>query len=264
MRLLLATEHTEFDTGAEQMAYALARRQGSALPVLLPILSNPEFEAVAPEMAIKADAEAAKRRRALEAEAGLPLVLKVRRGPELYLEIVEEAREQGTELLVIRRRGKRGWLANLLVGEMVSKVVAHASCPMLIVPRGAKLWSRRVLVGVDPGAAGYGVIDLAIRLAKESQLPLTVVCVVEAGGERTLAEAAMANALSRAQAAGLAATGLVREGRVHQALLDAIEEQGADLLVLGRHSGGLARAWVGGSAQKLIGLVECPVLVDAG
>lgn len=264
MRLLLATEHTEFDFGAEQLAFALARRQGGALPVLLPILSNPEFEAVAPELAAKADAEAAKRRRALEAEAGVPLAFCVRRGPELDLEIVDEARRQATELLVIRRRGKRGWLANLLVGEMVSKVLAHAPCPMLVVPRGAKMWSRGVLVGIDPLAAGHGALDLAIRFAKEWQLPLSLVGVVESGGERSPVQAALERALGRAQLAGVNTTGSLRAGKVSEALLEALEEQGADLLVLGRHSGGLARASVGGSAHKLMGMVECPVLVDAG
>ena len=50
--------------------------------------------------------------------------LRVRRGDELYRQIVDEARERKTELIVLRRRGKRGFLANLLVGEMVSKVLA--------------------------------------------------------------------------------------------------------------------------------------------
>ena len=55
---------------------------------------------------------------------------------------------------------------------------------------------------------------------------------------------------------------MVRAGRVHQVLIDVAREQGCDLLVVGRHGGAsLARAWIGGTAQKVIGLAECPVLV---
>ena len=41
-RLLLATEHTEFDTGAETLALALAQRCLLPLTMVLPLLSNPE------------------------------------------------------------------------------------------------------------------------------------------------------------------------------------------------------------------------------
>jgi nucleotide-binding universal stress UspA family protein len=45
-------------------------------------------------------------------------------------------------------------------------------------------------------------------------------------------------------------------------LIAAAQACGADLLVIARHRGdSLARAWIGGVAQKVIGLAECPVLV---
>ncbi len=261
LRLLLATEHSEFDAGAERVAFALAKREIKPLPVVLPVVSNPEFEAVAPELAAKADAQAARRGQALVAAAGVPLAIEVRRGQEPYLEIIDEARRQGAELLIIRRRGKRGFLANLLVGEMVSKIVAHAPCSVLIVPRAARLWSHGVLVGLDPRVEHAAVLEHAIDFAAKSALPLFVVSVAETAGVRDTAERTVGAACTRARAAGVEAQGEVANGRVHEALVAALAARGADLLVLGRHSGGLARAWVGGSAQKLIGLVDCPVLI---
>ncbi|MBI3147245.1 MAG: universal stress protein [Betaproteobacteria bacterium] len=263
--LLLATEHSEFDTGAERVAFALARRQGVALPVVLPVLSNPEFEAVAPQLAAKSDAEAARRRQALlVAAADLALEVGVRRGAEPYLEIIEEARQRDAELLVIRRRGKRGLLANLLVGEMVSKVVAHAPCDLLIVPREARMWSRGVLAGLDPRAPDTSLVDCAARVASTFGLPLTLVCVAESPAEAAAAQAVLDAGLARARGHGLAASGETPRGRAHEALLEATRRAGADLLMLGRHGGGLARAWIGGTAQKTIGLVECPVWIHLG
>jgi len=58
-RLLLATEHTEFDLGAEQVAFTMAARCGLPLHAILPVVSNPEYEVVAPHLAAQAEREAA-------------------------------------------------------------------------------------------------------------------------------------------------------------------------------------------------------------
>lgn len=264
-RLLLATEHTEFDGGAENLAFALARQCGLPLAAVLPIVSNAEFEAVAPQLAARADAEAATRRdqvAALAAAQGVALDLQVRRGPELYTEIVDEARERGADLLVIRRRGKRGLLANLLVGEMVSKVVAHAPCSVLVTPRGAVMWSKQVLVGIDPQAPAPDMLAQAVEIAAECGIGLRVLCVAASEGTRAQATQALEAALLQARARLPGADGEVRVGRPHQALMEATAAGGADLIVIGRHGGAaLGRAWIGGTAQKVIGLAECPVLV---
>lgn len=264
-RLLLATEHSVYDGGAETLAFALARRLGVPLAVVLPMVSNPEFEAVAPQLAARADAEAAVKRQSLEASAraqGLQMDLTVRRGPEPFQEIVAEARERGSGLLVIRRRGQRGLLANLLVGEMVGKVVAHAPCSVLIAPRGAQLWQRGVLVGVDPRTdAPPGVMEAA-ALAAESALPLHLLCVADGEAARPRAEQALALALTHTRARLPHVTGSIAVGRPHAELTRAAREHGADLLVVARRSDEtLAHAWIGGTAQKVIGTAGCPVLV---
>ena len=137
-RLLLATEHTEFDRGAETIAFALAARCGLPLAGVMPLVSNAEYEAQMPALAARADAEAGARADAVEAEAqraGVALTLRVRRGDEPFEQIVAEARERGADLIVARRRGRRGFLAKLMFGEMVGKVVAHAPCSVLLCPR---------------------------------------------------------------------------------------------------------------------------------
>lgn len=264
-RVLLATEHSEFDTGAEALALAIAQRCALPLAGVLPVLSNPEFEMVAPQLAAKADAEASARRQQLEvlaAGAGVTLALQVRRGSEPYQEIVDEARERGADLLVIRRRGKRGLLANLLVGDMVSKVVAHSPCSVLVAPRAARMWQRRVLVGVDPRSPDAALTELAAALAAECGLPLQLLCVATERDGEAAAQRALDAALLRLAPCDVAVTGELRVGRVHQELLAAAQACGADLIVVSRHgSGELGRAWVGGTAQKVIGLAECPVLI---
>ncbi len=263
--LLLATEHGEFDTGAEALALELARQWALPLDAVLPMVSNAEYEAVAPQASARADAEVSARRQHLQSVAtaqSVDLRVTVRRGPEPYAEVVGAARDLGADLVVIRRRGRRGLLANLLVGEMVSKVVAHAPCSVLIAPRGAHLWSRRVLVGLDPLVPDGAILARAAGVAAQCALPLAVLAVVATEAARPQAEQALAAWLQRARALGVAADGAVSVGRPHQALIDHAAAIGADLLVVGRHGGDrLPRAWIGGTAQKVIGLATCPVLV---
>lgn len=262
--LLLATEHSEFDSGAESLALALARRCQLPLAGVMPLLSNPEFEAQAPALAARADQQAAARIAELHEMAqaqGVSLALQVRRGPEPHQEIVDEARERHSDLLVIRRRGKRGFLANLLLGEMVSKVVAHAPCSVLIVPRAAQMWQQRVLVAAEPGAQGARLVALAAAVAAECQLPVTVVSVADASTQAA-AQTFVHDSVARLEQRGLHAEGRVLHGRPYEQILQAGREAGADLIVIGsRGEVPLARALVGGVAQKVIGLAEHPVLV---
>jgi nucleotide-binding universal stress UspA family protein len=265
-RLLLATEHTEFDQGAEALALALAHRCGLPLAIVLPLLSNPEYEEIAPQLAQRAENEAGAKLQALRQmaqAAGVTVQTRARRGPEPYREIVDEARERGSDLIVIRRRGKRGLLANLLVGEMVRNVVAHAPCSVLVTPQGASMWSRRVLAALDPQTSDLTPVSAAAAIAAQCELPLSLLCVTGAAVDAVYAaEQALQRAASATRAVGVAADSLQRSGRPHEQIIAAAQQTGADLLVIGRHGDDVvSRAWLGGVAQKVIGLAEMPVLV---
>lgn len=265
-RVLLATEHGDFDVGAERIAFDLARRAGQQLAAVLPLRSNPEFEMAAPQLAARDEAEAARRRQALQASADAARVrldLEVRRGSEPYAEIVGAARERQADLIVIRRRGERGFFANLLIGEMVSKVVSHAPCNLLIAPRGATPWSKGALVGIDPHDPDPATLALAAAVAADAGVPLHVLCVASPGADPGAAETVLAAMLREARTRLAAVDGEVRVGRAHEAMVDAARARSADLIVIGRHGRQvLGRAWFGGTAQKVIGLADCPVLVQ--
>lgn len=264
--LLLATEHSEFDAGAERLALALAHRCHLPLGCVLPMTSNPEFEAVAPELATRVDMQAAATIAKLHdiAQAqGVHLAMHARRGLEAYREIVDEARERHSELLIIRRRGQRSFLAKLLLGEMVSKVVAHAPCHVLVVPREAQMWSHRVLVAAEPGAEGERIVQLACEVAAECGLPLHVLSVCDdSDAARTQADRFVQSAVAQARQRGLQAEGEALAGKPVELILRTAQARGADLLVIGSRShSGLSHVWIGGVAQKLIGLTSCPVLL---
>lgn len=263
-RLLLATEHTPQDSGAEALAFALARRSPQTLRVVMPLASNAEYEAVTPQRAERAEAEFAARREALQAAAataGVALEVQVRRGTDPAAEIVEAAREGAAGLLVIRRRGRRGLLANMLVGEMVSQVLSQVTCSTLVVPREVTgCWQRSVLVAVEPQHPDVAMVASAAAIARDFALPLRLLAVVARDSEREPAAATLRSV--QAHAAGVETRDDVRVGAAPEEIVAAAQDHGDDLIVLTRHGGtSAARARVGSVAKKVIGLSRCPVLV---
>ena len=264
-RLLLATEHSLFDSGAEAVALAMAHRCGLALPTVFPLVSNPEFEALAPHIAAKSEQDAALKIAELRLQAvsmGVSVEIQVRRGEELYQEIVQEAIARASELIILRRRGKRSFLANLLLGEMVSKVVAHAPCHVLIVPRGGQFWTQRILVAAENTAQGRRICQTAMALASQCQLPLHLLTVVAADVLQEAAQPLHNQIQEMARNAGVVLETEIRIGKPFAEILATSERTTSDLIMMGcRDDTHLGRALVGGVAQKVLGLSEHPVLV---
>ena len=260
-RILLATQHTEFDSGAERVAFDLALRWGAPLAAVEPLVTNAEYEAVAPELAERADDEAHSRVERLEADAraaGVPLDVAVRRDAEAWRAIVDEAAERRADLVVVRRRGRSGFLAKRLVGDMVGKVAMQAPCDVLMVPRAAKSWTRGVLAAVDDATTAPAVARVAARLAARDGLPLSIAGIVSKAGQDA------APWIDRAaDAAGVGSRRTSPASGAPDAIGRLAVLAGADLIVIGRHGhpGTLERLMPGSAAEKVVGHAECAVLV---
>lgn len=265
-RILLATEHTEFDIGAERIAFAMAKRCGVPLRVVVPIVSNPEYEAEMPQLALRADREAAKKIEALRIDAqvaGVQIEVQVRHGDEPDREIVAEAAESKSDLIVIRRRGKPGFLAKLLVGEIVSKVIRDASCSVLTVPRAAKFWNRGVLAAVGDTPDAQKISTVAAEIAKVCDLPLTIASA--AADQESLPRIQSLNTLNVALASAISGNtkGRVTVGKPAEQTLAAAKETAADLVVIGRQRYHIIPFARGGSSimQNIAGSLDVPTLV---
>jgi nucleotide-binding universal stress UspA family protein len=268
-RLLLATECSEFDGAAEKMAFTLAQHCQLPLAAILPMVSNPEFEALAPEVAARVDAEAAQklvRLRQQATDANISMNVTVRRGEEAYLAIIEEARAIACDMLIIRRRGKRGFLANVLIGEMVTQVVSHTPCHVLIVPQESTTWTRCILVALDPlrdDEESLQTLVTASCIALQCGLPLRLVSVIALPSQRLAAQARIDGWTQLTVAMGVQAQGEVRIGRVCPEILQARKESASDLVIVNHpHKPLSATRWMMGSvAQQVIGQSDYPVLV---
>ena len=263
-RILLATELTEFDAGAERIALAMAQRCGVALRVVIPIISNPEFEANMPDLVLRAERDVANgielfRRRA--AAADVRLDIHIRRGAGPHPEIVAEAREAKCDLIVVRRRGKPSFLAKLLVGEMVSKVVRDVSCGVLLVPRAAQFWSHGILAAVADTGAAENIAGVAGKIAGICGLPLKVLSVAEDDAALARTQSLNTRLVAVAAVASDRASGRVVVGRAAEQTIAAVKETAADLVVIGRQRYQQFPFGKAGNMQNIVGATEVPTLI---
>ncbi len=193
---------------------------------------------------------------------GVELLIVIRHGEEIHKEILADAREREVDLIVIRRRGKRSYLAKLLLGAMVHKVIDAAACDVLIVPREARIWSRAILLATDGSSHSERATETAVVVAQLANLPVTVISAAGDGDIGVTADANVERALALLQGAGTQATGRTATGKPHEAIQNAAREIGADLIVLGRRGkGGAERVSLGRTAERVVSSAACPVLI---
>lgn len=261
-RIALMTQWTEFDAGAERFALQLAARARLPLTVIVPLFSNPELEVVAPAQV--ADAEAAAARSAADFDvrvraAGITSELRVRRGDELWREVVDAARTANADLVVTRRRGHKGFLGKRRVGEMVREIAAHSPCPVLMVPREAMFPTRRALVVLDSMGAVDAVLPPASALATLLGLELEMVAVAAPGADEGARRLQHAQAMLQREA-------VRAEGKVEAApLVDAVSARLAarpfDLLVLAVDAGPVRHGGLGPAVEAIVGGAPCATLL---
>ena len=265
-RILLATELTEFDVGAECIAFAMAKHCAVPLRAVVPIDSNPEYEVAAPQLSLREDQLAAEEIAALReraSAAGVELEVQVRHGTEAHREIVEEAKSTRTDLIIIRRRGKQGFLAKLLVGEMVSKVIRDAGCCVLTVPRNAGFWQHGILASAGDTPTAQEIAKLAAGIATVCDLPLTIVSVAENQAQQAKTASLNASYVALASTLAKRVQGRVCDGDPAVQTIAVARENAADLIVIGRQRYHLIPFLRGNASimQKIIGANDVSTLV---
>jgi hypothetical protein len=248
--------------------------------------TNPEFDAIAPQLVEKKGKEVRMNLDAVQARAkneGVDCNTVVRQGEDSYQYIVDEAMKNKSSMIVMGRRGRTG-LKRLMMGSVTARVIGHAPCNVLVVPRAAQLEFTNIVVATDGSKYSVAAASEAIGLAKRNGSALTVLSVVPAdidtpvdvgftvNQQELIAEKEMQEAEKNARAVKEAAQkenvsvkALIMSGKPADAIIEIAKERRADLIVLGSHGRtGLERLLMGSVAERVIVLATCPVLVVKG
>jgi nucleotide-binding universal stress UspA family protein len=285
-KILLSSDGSEFSEGAIREAIKLAKKCSSKLSVLSVIDTNPEFDALAPQIMEKKEKAARQNLDAVQARArqeGVDCDTIVHEGEESYKYIVDEAIKNKSTMIVMGRRGRTG-LKRLMMGSVTARVIGHAPCNVLVVPKAAQLEFKSIVVATDGSKYSVAAASEAIGLAKRNGSALTVISVVPSelmtptdidftmNQRELIAEKEMHEAEKNAKAVkeaaqkeGVAVKAFVLSGKPADAIIETAKDKNADLIVLGSHGRtGLEKLLMGSVAERVIVLAARAVLVVKG
>ncbi|MEK6777195.1 MAG: universal stress protein [bacterium] len=264
-KILLVTDGFEFSEGAIREAINFAGKCGSRLYAVMVVETNPEYESMAPQLVERAIEEGARRHldsvKARSREQGLACETIIVQGDEPYQLIVDEAARRGVDMIIIGRRGRKG-LTKLLVGEVAEKVIGHAPCKVLVVPRAARIEYKNLLVATDGSIHSNAALTEAIAIAKRCGSHLIALSAMRDESEREEAENFANKAVELAQKEGVSAEAVTPIGRSFNAIVETAGGRGVDLIVMGTYGKtGVKKLLMGSSTEKVIGNAGCAVLV---
>ncbi|HSJ03561.1 MAG: universal stress protein [Verrucomicrobium sp.] len=201
--------------------------------------------------------------------------------------ICDIAREGSFDLIVLTSHGRSG-LARALIGSVAEGVVQGANCPVLVIklPRSEKgdleggpahLSLDEIVVGYDHRREAQEALRIAATLTDRHGAHLTLVHAVEpvcmigdaagavhAETRRQMFEArSLLHPLFTSEEPGSNQwTLLVEAGLPWEVLLQCADRTHADLLIVGPHEHNRWGAdFAGSTAQRIVRLARCPVLV---
>ena len=139
-RLLVATDGSRFSKAAVEEAIKIASVCSSTLYAVLVIEVTAEIEMWDSQSADKLEKDMRNYLdgiKAKAARAGVKCEVILHLGDEPYKDIVSEAKKRKVNTIVMGSHGRTG-LTRLLMGSVVSRVIGHAPCKVLVVPARVK------------------------------------------------------------------------------------------------------------------------------
>lgn len=262
--ILLATDGSEYSEGAVREAISLAKRCSSKLFALSVVEANPEFMAMAPQAVEDMEVKTREYLESIKSRAskeGVQCESIVHEGEDTYKFIVDEAKKNNVNMIVMGRRGRKG-LKRLMMGSVTAKTIGHSPCNVLVVPRAARIEGKVILIATDGSKYSELAAREAVYIAKGCESKLIAVSVASSEAEVKESQDNVNKVRDMAEREGVKAEILTVTGRPYEAIVETAKNKNADLIIVGSHGKtGLERLLMGSVTERVIGLTEVAVLV---
>jgi len=266
-KVLLATDGSAHSEGAIREAITFAAKCSSKLYACMALETNPEYETTTINVLEKEEADAEAHLASIKARAekeGLKCETTLHEGIDAAQAIVEDASEKKVHMIVIGRHGRKG-LLKALVGELAEKVVIHAPCKVLVVPKEAKIEYRSILVATDGSGHSTAAVQEALNIAKRCGSRIIALSSVRSNDELEKAQANVNKVLDMAKAEGIEAEAVTPLGRSYNLIVETAGGRGVDLIIMGIPvKSALEKIFTGSATEKVIGTAGCAVLIVKG
>ncbi len=270
MKILLCTDGSADATQAARFGLRLARRGSDSLRLLGVIEDHDDAE-----QSILSALET------LGSElqtSGVAYETKMRRGHAAE-QILDEAAEWQTDLIVIGQLGRRG-LTRFIMGGTATRIIQYAHCSVLLV-KGQRSVLQNMLVCTAGGQPGLHDVEVAGQLAAQIQAAVTILHVMsqvaltektyhpelEAPAAALIAQhtregAHLETALNMLKSWGVSCTAKVRHGLVVDEIVAEARDGDYDLLIIGAHlAQGLTRWLLDDVTAHVLEETHIPILV---
>lgn len=211
--------------------------------------------------------------REIAAGKGHPIKTALLEEGEPSSRIADIADTNNRQMIIMGRRGLSG-LERVFVGSVTKRVISHSHGDVIVVPDGAPLAWKKILVATDGSPFSQAAIERATHFAKIYDSEIDVVSVAEVPDElygeapdltevfERMATGYANDAVQSAKDQGVAATPHVITGVAYEIIPDLARSLGAQVIIVGSHGRtGMSRLLMGSVAEKIIGFASCPVLV---
>jgi len=266
-KVLFATDRSAYSEGALQEALNFAGLCSSRLYAMSVIETNPEYETLGANYFEKEELEAMKYLNSIKEKAvqkGIVCETILHSSMDASRAIVDEAADKNIDMIVLGRHGRKG-LLKALMGEVVPKVIVHAPCKVLIVPKAARIEYRNILVATDGSGHSIAAFEEAINIAKRCGSNILALSSIRSNDELQKAKKNVNAVLEMAQKEGVQAEGLTPTGRSYDVIVETAGGRGVDLIIMGIPvKTTIDKIFTGSATEKVVGNAGCSVLVVKG
>lgn len=206
---------------------------------------------------------------------GLPIATACEEG-EPGEAIADLADSMRADLIVMGRRNT-STMGRLLLGSVTARTIGFSHTDVLIVPTGAPVNMRRLVLATDGSRFALHAAEKAIALGRELDSLMEVVSVMDVPNEylalapqaaaelATSAKGHIAQVMDMAKAAKVAAKGKLLEGNAPEEILKFAEDGPPSVIIMASHGRtGLRRLLMGGVVEWIVAHSGMPVWVTKG
>jgi nucleotide-binding universal stress UspA family protein len=265
-RILVATDGSKYSQGAIREAISFAKTCSSRLYVMSVVQVIADGETSTQQAEQEMESEAQKHLDAVKAQAlkdGVECETFISFG-EPHQNIVDEASRKKIDIIFIGRRGTRG-LKQLLMGEVASKVIGHADCKVIVVPRAAVIGPKTILVATDGSGHSIAAVREAVRIAKSCGSSIIAFSSMRSESELAAATSNIDQVLQMAKQENIPAEGITPLGRSKDLIIETAGGRGVDLIVMGIPvKSAFQKIFSGSATEQVIGKAGCAVLIVKG
>ncbi len=266
-KIMLVTDNSGFSAAATREGIRLAQRTEGYLSVMSVVVTNSEHESLARELIEKENHEAIfdlETVKNLANEAGVDCNVHLRRGIEIYQEIVDEAEVNRVDLIVMGRRDYTGFM-RVIMRSSTAKVIGYAHCSVLVVPKTAKIEGKKILLAVDGTRYSDTAASTVMSLAKHIHSSVLVISITAIAHEEKRHQDSLKEVKrieSFLSQEGIDVEGKVLSGNPADTILEFAKAKNVDLIVMGSHGHtGLNKMLLGSVSDRVIASSECATLV---